>query len=176
MPKQRSRIFSWLSRWRTDELHGELTEIYIADAAGASMQRLDSVECTSDLGLAGDRYAEGRGHWKKTDGCQVTLITTAELKQAQRRGASAWGSGWHRRNLVISGIPLAALRRRRLKIGDVLFEYERLRPPCGYLDRIVSRGAAKALGKGGGVGLRVLTNGIIKSGDAVEVIVDPPDK
>ncbi|MCB1800656.1 MAG: sulfurase [Gammaproteobacteria bacterium] len=171
MPEQRSALFSWLHTWREDERRGHLRSIHVATAAGESMQSLDAVDCIAGVGLQGDRYAEGTGHWIKTDGCQVTLITTEELARSARRGAAGWEPGWHRRNLVIDGIPVAALRRSRLRIGAVIFEFHRLRPPCGYLDRIVSPGAAKALGKGGGVGLYVCNDGRIHRGDEVELLV-----
>lgn len=171
MPERRSALFSWLNTWREDERRGHLREIFIADAAGKAMQSVDAVDCIASVGLQGDRYAAGNGHWIKTDGCQVTLITQQELHLTQKRGAADWAPGWHRRNLVIDGIPAAALRRSRLRIGAVIFEFHRLRPPCGYLDRVVSPGAAKALGKGGGVGLRVCNHGRISCGDEVELMV-----
>ena len=172
MPERRSRLFSWLNDWRADELHGELLDIFVAPAAGEPMQRAVEVECLPGLGLAGDRYALGRGHWIETDGCEVTLITAEDLRRAARRGGIALDDGQHRRNLVVSGIPLAAFRRRRVCIGAVQLEFHRLRPPCGYLDRVYRPGAAKALGKGAGIGLRVLQGGWIRVGDPVEVIDD----
>lgn len=171
MPERRSALFSWLNTWRADECRGHLRSIHVAAAAGEPMRSLDAVDCIAGVGLRGDRYAEGAGHWIKTDGCQVTLITTEELARSERRGAAGWEPGWHRRNLVIDGIPVAALRRSRLRIGAVVFEFHRLRPPCGYLDRVVSPGAAKALGKGGGVGLHVCNDGRIRCGDEVELLV-----
>ena len=173
MPEKQSRLFSWLNTWRPDECRGQLREIYIAAASGDAMQALDAVDCIRGRGLQGDRYASGCGHWIATDGCEVTLITREELAYAQRFGAGQWPLGWHRRNLVVDGIPVAAMRRHRLRIGEVEFAFHRLRPPCAYLDRLVAPGcAAKALGKGGGVGLRVCRDGRIRCGDRVELIID----
>jgi len=172
MPRQRSALFSWLNRWYPDELHGNLRDIFIAPAAGAPMQRLREAHCLVGRGLAGDRYALGAGHWRQTDACEVTLVTEQDLQRAMRRGALGFGNGEHRRNLVISGIPLDALRRRQLRVGTVLFEFHRLRPPCAYLDRLLQPGAGKALGRGAGAGLRVLTEGVIRVGDRVEVLPD----
>ncbi len=172
MPERRSRLFSWLNDWSADELRGELLDIFVSPAAGEPMRRVAEVECLPGLGLAGDRYAAGSGHWIKSDGCEVTLITADDLRRAERRSGIELGDGQHRRNLVISGIPLAAYRRRWVRINSVLLEFHRLRPPCGYLDRVYRPGAAKALGKGAGIGLRVLQGGWIRLGDRVEV-VDP---
>ena len=175
MPEQVSRLFSWLNTWRKDELQGILVDIFIAASAGEPMQRVESCRCLAGKGLAGDRYALGKGHWIKTDGCEVTLITEADVDRAARRSNLSFADGEHRRNLVVRGIPLAAYHKRKLRIGEALFEFHRLRPPCGYLDRLVQRGVGKALGRGAGIGLRVLQDGEIRVGDPVEVLVDPAD-
>lgn len=173
VPVQAAGLFSWLRAWRPDELRGQLLDIFVAPHAGAPMQRLAEVECSPGFGLQGDRYALGRGHWIKTDGCEVTLITREDLQRAARRGPVDFAHGEHRRNLVISGIPLDAFRRNRVRIGPVLFEFHRLRPPCGYLDRLLEPGAGRALGRGAGIGLRVLEGGVIRLGDGVEVLLVP---
>lgn len=172
MPLRRSALFDWLNSWRDDELRGRLVDIFVAEAAGAPMRRLGEVACAVGAGLAGDRYAAGRGHWTRTDACQVTLVTVEDLRRAAARGPVSFAAGEHRRNLVIQGIPLDALRRHRLRIGEVAFAFHRLRPPCGYLDRLVQPGAGRALGSGAGVGLYVLSDGVIRVGDPVEVEVD----
>ena len=70
------------------------------------------------------------------------------------------------------GIALAAYHRRRVRVGEALLEFHRLRPPCVYLDRLLQPGAARALGKAGGIGLRVVEGGVIRVGDPVTVLVD----
>lgn len=175
MPLKQSALFSWLNVWRPEELEGVLEQIYIASEAGQTMRAIGEVACIAGGGLDGDRYAAGRGHWIRTDGCQVTLIAAEDIVRAQRRGGMPFDNGEHRRNLVVSGIPLAAYRNHRLTIGDVPFAFHRLRPPCGYLDRLLRPGAGKALGKGAGIGLKVLENGVIRVGDPVRVLADPPD-
>lgn len=170
MPEHHSRLFSWLNEWRSNELNGQLADIFVAVSAGAPMRRVEVADCIPGQGLAGDRYADGRGHWIKTDGCEVTLITREDLSHIARRSDIDFSAGAHRRNLVVAGIPLAAFRKRQVRIGEVLFEFHRLRPPCGYLDRLVGPGSAKALAGHAGIGLRVISSGRINVGDTVEVI------
>jgi MOSC domain-containing protein YiiM len=169
-------VFSWLKNWRSEQLNGTLTDIFVAQEAGAPMQRVTRIEALAGSGLAGDRYASGRGHWKLTDGCQVTLVTEADLSKAQRRSGISLIDGRHRRNLVVRGIPLDAFRHHRVRIGEVLFEFHRLRPPCGYLDRVSGPGVAKALGKGAGIALKVVQGGLLQVGDAVTVLKRPTQK
>jgi MOSC domain-containing protein YiiM len=170
MPKRTSRLFNWLNTWRDDELQGRLDAIYIAEAAAAPMRAVDACTCLAGRGLDGDRYASGAGHWIKTDGCQVTLVTAEDVARATARGPQAFLHGEHRRNLVVSGIPLDAYRHREVRIGQVRFGFHRLRPPCGYLDSLLQPGAGRALGRGAGIALRVLDDGIIRVGDPVVVL------
>ena len=174
MPETTSRLFSWLNTWRKDELQGSLVDIFVADAAGEPMRRIDQCTCEPGKGLLGDRYATQRGHWIKTDGCEVTLVTAEDLERANRQGVVSFRDGEHRRNLVVSGIPLPAYRRNQIRIGEVLFAFHRLRPPCGYLDRLLKPGAGRALGKGAGIGLKVVRGGAIRVGDPVMVLQPEP--
>ena len=167
-------VFSWLRQWRADQMRGTLAGIFVADDAGGAMRRVDEVEAIAEVGLAEDRYARGCGHWKRTDACQVTLIAEEDLRKAERRGGLSFADGQHRRNLVVRGIPLDAFRRRKVRIGQALFAFHRLRPPCGYLDRLLKPGAGKALGKGAGIGLSVIEGGVLRVGDRVLVIEEPP--
>jgi len=172
MPARTSGLFSWLNRWRADELQGRLVAIYVAGEAGAPMEWLAEARCLPGLGIDGDRYASGKGHWRKTDGCEVTLVRREDIERADRRSVSGFLDGQHRRNLVVEGIAMAAYRRRRVRIGEVLLEFHRLRPPCAYLDRLLQPGAARALGKAAGIGLRVIEGGAIRVGDPVSVLAE----
>lgn len=170
MPHRLSPLFSWLSQWRPDELEGTLTDIYFATSAGEPMRRVAEARAIPGAGLEGDRYASGSGHWRRTDACEVTLVDAADLQRAERRSGIPFGAGEHRRNLVVRGIPLDAYRDRRVRIGEVLLAFHRLRPPCGYLDRLLARGAGKALGRGAGICLRVIEGGLLRVGDTVQVV------
>lgn len=172
MPARTSRLFSWLNRWRADELQGHLVEIFVTGEAGAPMQRLAEARCLPGLGIEGDRYANGNGYWRKTDACEVTLVRREDVELADRRSVTGFLDGQHRRNLVVEGIPLAAYQRRRVRIGEVLLEFHRLRPPCAYLDRVLQPGAARALGTAAGIGFRVVEGGTIRIGDAVAVLAE----
>jgi MOSC domain-containing protein YiiM len=161
----------WLTGARAQP-EGALADIFVAADAGQPMRRLPEARALPGAGLEGDRYATGRGHWRRTDGCEVTLVATADLERAERRSGIAFADGEHRRNLVVRGIPLHAFRGREVQIGEVRLAFQRLRPPCGYLDRLLRPGAGKALGRGAGVCLRVVRGGVLRVGDAVRLL-DP---
>ncbi|ESQ15596.1 MAG: hypothetical protein N838_28920 [Thiohalocapsa sp. PB-PSB1] len=149
---------------------GRLMAIFIAERAGAPMRSCDTARAVVDAGLAEDRYAEGQGFWRLTDGCQLTLIHAEDLVRAERRHAVQLGAGQHRRNLVVQGLARADLRGRDVRIGEALLVWHRLRPPCGYLDRVSGKGMAKALGRHAGHCYRVREGGLIRVGDKVILV------
>jgi len=163
-------VFSWLGPWRPEQLRGTLMAIFVSEAAGAPMRSVPYARAVAGAGLEDDRYAKGLGHWIRTDACELTLASEEELCQAEHRSRLTLRDGAHRRNLVVRGLSLAACRRRHVRIGEVLTEFHRLRPPCGYLDRVTGPGTAKALGKAGGIGLRIIEGGVLRVGDEVRVI------
>jgi MOSC domain-containing protein YiiM len=159
-------------RDRRPRAPGRLSAIFTCPAAGAPVRSLAEAQVLTAKGLAGDRYALGRGHWHPVEACQLTLITEQELAWAERRAGRPLEPGFHRRNLVVAGLVPKHLREQRVQIGEALFVWHRPRPPCGYLDRVSGVGMARALGKGGGSCLRVLSGGLIRVGDPV-MVLDP---
>jgi MOSC domain-containing protein YiiM len=163
-------LSGWLRRLRGGARTGRLEAILVADAAGAPMRAVEVATACAGRGLDGDRYAAGTGWWRATDGCQVTMIHAEHLARAARRSGVAVTDGRHRRNLVISGLADAQLRERQLRIGEALFSWHRVRPPCGYLDQVAGRGTAKALGRHAGLCLKVVEGGVIRVGDEVKLV------
>lgn len=170
MKKASAGVFSWLRNWPPEQLQGTLCGIFVAPAAGATIRGVEAANAIAGSGLEGDRYAHGQGHWRLTDACQVTLIAAEDLAKAERESGLPFAHGEHRRNLVIRGIPMAALRNNDVRVGTALFRFHRLRPPCGYLERLLGQGAMQALRQRGGVGLTVVQGGAIRVGDKVTVV------
>jgi MOSC domain-containing protein YiiM len=150
-----------------------VTQIYIAPRAGAPMQRVHEIEAIAGGGLAGDRYLLGTGYYTPRNVCEVTLIEEEALERMDAEHGVAVSAGEHRRNLVTRGVRLPELRGRRFAIGGAVFEYDRSRPPCGYLERITQRGMARAMGEGAGICVSVVSGGILREGDALIVLAEP---
>lgn len=167
-------IFKWLSfNWDKHKVP-TLKAIFVAISAGEPMRSVDSTEAISNRGLQGDRYSEDKGHWKSIEGCQVTLISEHDLSHA-KKGTTAdfqkdLDKGSHRRNLVIDGLKTKKLEGKKFRIGKAVFSYDKVRPPCGYLDQVAGKGMCRALSHNSGVCIRVVSGGRIAVGDAVEII------
>jgi len=156
--------------WFSKSTPPQLTAIYISPSKGEDMQVLQHATAIKQRGLQGDRYWADKGQWIKTDGCQLTLITSFELARVQKRFSGSWSDGLHRRNLELSGLKPKQIMKRHLRIGEALCFVSKPRPPCLYIDKLIGNGMAKALGKDAGYCLEVVEGGVMRVGDPVTVI------
>lgn len=149
--------------------------IFIAHAAGSTMTRVSEIQAIPGLGLEGDRYATGAGYYSRHgDICEITLIEGEVLDEIAINDRMEIRHGEHRRNIVTRGLRLRELQGCRLKIDEVLLEFDRPRPPCSYVERLTELGMTAALGRGAGIGVRVLSGGILKAGAIIEVVAPFP--
>jgi MOSC domain-containing protein YiiM len=162
-------MFEFLNTPKPALLHS----IFIIKSAGQPVQPLDSIRAIENEGLQGDRYQTKQGYWDPVEGCQVTIITLHEINHAQKKAPVPLDLGQHRRNLVLTNIHPKKLVNRAIRIGEAVFEFEKPRPPCGYLDQLLKKGTAKALGNKSGFCFKVKQGGRLSVGD--EVILLPLD-
>jgi MOSC domain-containing protein YiiM len=129
----------------------------------APMAAVKQAEAIAGVGLAGDHYAS------KTNGKrQVTLIQLEHLDAvAKLVGRSGVEPGLVRRNIVVSGINLYALRDRKFRIGDVLLEGSGTCDPCSRMEEVLGEGGYNAMRGHGGITARILQAGHLDVGAAV---------
>lgn len=139
--------------------------IGVRPARDAPMEELERVRAEPGTGLEGDRFNGGLQSKR-----QVTLI--------QKEHLDAIGSLLHResiapaalrRNIVVSGINLLALKDKTFRIGDALLEYSGPCHPCSKMERALGPGGYNAMRGHGGITARVLEPGEIRVGDRVGV-------
>ncbi|MBB5036983.1 MOSC domain-containing protein [Prosthecobacter dejongeii] len=147
-----------------------LEALFISPARGLPMQRVSSILAVAGRGLEGDRYALGTGYYSGRYDCEVSLIEGEVLDRISQEDGVLMSGGEHRRNLVTRGLALRSLEGQRLRLGDVLLEYHRPRPPCDYLQRLTVPGMTKSLGRGAGIGMRVLEGGLLEVGMEIQII------
>jgi len=128
---------------------------------------VQAAEVLTDCGLAGDRFTEGGRKGAKR---QVTLIQGEHLPAlAHMTGHDRIDPALLRRNLVVSGINLLALKDREFRIGAVSFRYTGLCHPCSRMEEALGRGGYNAMRGHGGITAAVTSGGVIRLGDPVEV-------
>ena len=75
-----------------------------------------------------------------------------------------------RRNLVVSGINLLALKGAVFSVGDVVLEGTGICAPCSRMEEALGEGAYNAMRGHGGITASVLTPGKLAVGDEVKFI------
>ena len=144
---------------------GRVEWIGVRPARSVAMRALDAVVATAGAGLAGDRYAGGSG--KRG----ITLIQAEHLPAiAALSGHEAIAAATLRRNVVVSGLPLVALKGRRFRIGDVLLEGTDACDPCSRMEDALGLGGYNAMRGHGGLCARILEGGLIAVGDSVQPV------
>ncbi len=153
---------------------GRLEWIGLRPGRRQEIQVVSSALAVADRGLVGDHRTD------KTPGSarQVTLISTEFIEQiAHFTSCKLIEPSLLRRNLVVSGINLNALRHQRFGIGDALFEARALCHPCSRMEEALGPGGVAAMLGHGGLCLSILRGGKLHLGDAVSVMAegDTPD-
>ena len=149
-------------------MSGAVVKIFVAPAGGAAMQPVEEIHAVAGLGIEGDRYADRSGHWTEMDDeCQVTLIEVECLEEIRAQTGVNIEDGEHRRNIVTRGIQLDSLLGKRFQVGTAILEYDRPRPPCGYIEKLTEPGMTRALVGRGGICARVVGSGVIRASDPI---------
>lgn len=161
-------------------LCGRLLHILIADDAGESLRSLREAKAVAGRGLEGDRYFYARGTFNRKetqpDGRQLSLISQQGIETCRLRLGLAPEDedglpvATFRRNLVVAGVDLPSLMRRRFAVGPVVLRGLRPAPPCGYLKRHTGLDMMTGLKGFGGLRAEILEGGVLKTGDEVRPI------
>jgi MOSC domain-containing protein YiiM len=115
------------------------------------------------IGLAGDHYRSNRNGKR-----QVTLIQAEHLAViVALTGVGGLDPALLRRNLVVSGINLLALKDRRFQIGAAVLEGTGLAHPCSRMEEALGAGGYNAMRGHGGLTARIIVGGPIRVGDTV---------
>ena len=142
---------------------GRVEWIGIRPSRGESMMALASVQINPGTGLEGDRFS-GREESRR----QVTLIQQEHLAVIGAcLGQETIEPTLLRRNIVVSGINLLALKDKHFQIGDCVLEYTGPCHPCSKMERLLGAGGYNAMRGHGGITARVHEAGIIHQGDTV---------
>lgn len=147
---------------------GVLTWIGLRPAHRQNLTPVDEAEVILGAGLAGDHYSH-RGDGKRA----VTLIQAEHLPAvAAILGLAGVDPLQTRRNLVVKGLNLTALKDRRFAIGEAVFETTGECAPCFRMDENLGPGGFQAMRGHGGITARILRGGRIRVGDAVVALTE----
>ncbi len=144
---------------------GKVTWISVRPERRTPVKPLAEVEAIQNRGLAGDHY-KGTA----TSNRQVTLIQGEHLEAvASFMNIPNLDPGMVRRNIVVKGINLLALKDKQFYIGEALLEMTGLCHPCSLMEEVLGEGGYNAMRGHGGITARIIKSGKIRLGDEVYV-------
>jgi MOSC domain-containing protein YiiM len=147
---------------------GRVEAIIVRGPSRAPARRVAGTTAVAGIGLADDRLGQ-RGEAELSTR-QVTLIQAEHLPViAQLARVETVDPVGLRRNLVVSGINLLALKNARLEVGGALLEIVGPCQPCSRMEEAIGPGGYAAMRGHGGMTARVLVGGPIREGDPVRV-------
>lgn len=151
---------------RPPQIEGRVEAIVVRASPREVARTVGSTIALAGIGLEDDRLGQ-RGEAELSTR-QVTLIQAEHLSviAALARVERVDPVGL-RRNLVVSGINLLALKNSRLQVGGALLEIVGPCQPCSRMEETIGPGGYAAMRGHGGMTARVITTGAIHLGDIV---------
>lgn len=144
---------------------GQVQCIYTRAQRRETVSSVTDVDVTED-GLVGDHGRKGKR--------AVTLFQTEHLAViAALLGQEVSDARPLRRNLVVSGINLVALRGREISVGTCRLFVHGPCPPCSRMEETFGPGGYSAVRGHGGVYAEVTHHGHVAIGSTV--LLSPPD-
>lgn len=135
------------------------------------MRAVSEVQAVAGRGLEGDRYHDGTGtYFKPEPDCQVTLIEIEALEALEIDYQLTLPADQSRRNLLTRGIALNHLADKFFRVGEVQFCGHRLCEPCKHLEQVTGLAVRAGLVHRGGLRAEIVKGGLIRAGDAIELV------
>ena len=146
-------------------MHGTLEAIWVKRARKGVMDPADSARLVEDHGVEGNpRHGSRR---------QVTVISREAWDAMMRELDADVDPSARRANLLVNGVDLRDTRGRVLRVGECAIEIAGETRPCERMEEALPglRAAMSPEWRGGVFG-KVLVPGVVRVGDAVELLAD----
>lgn len=153
---------------------GRVTWIGLRPARRAPMTVVETAEIAAD-GLVGD-HARGASRAVTLLQAEHLAVIAAFLGHAATSGTgSGTGTGIRapvdpahlRRNIVVAGVNLLALRHREIRIGGAVLAVTGPAAPCSRMEETLGHGGYSAVRGHGGITASIVSAGQVALGDPV---------
>ena len=132
------------------------------------MRAVTQADLDVEIGLLGDHYASRMSRTR-----QVTLIQQEHIAAiASYLGLERIEPDRLRRNVVVSGINLLALKGQRLQLGSALLLATGECHPCSRMEEVFGPGGYNAVRGHGGITARIIGPGQVRVGDPIRRVDD----
>lgn len=141
---------------------GTIMAVCTSEIKGIQKAEADAVELRADWGIEGDAHA---GDWHR----QVSLLSYERIEEFKAKGADVV-NGSFGENVIVSGFDLKSLPvGTRFRSGDVLLELTQIGKTCHAHCAIYHR-MGDCIMPREGVFCKVLEGGVIRPGDAIDIV------
>ena len=141
---------------------GQVVAVCISENKGERKTPVQAVELRENHGIVGDAHA---GDWHR----QVSLLASESIDKMRKLGLDV-DSGDFAENITTSGIELVSLPiGTRLRVGETELEVTQIGKECHTRCAIYYQAGDCVMPKEG-IFARVITGGMIRPGDEVEVV------
>jgi len=145
------------------DIKGRVLSINISDKKGIVKTPIKEGLFIEDYGLKGDAHA---GDWHR----QVSLLGIESIRKMEKLGIEGLSPGVFAENITTEGIALHELPiGTRLSIGEVVLEITQIGKEC-HIGCAISQKVGKCIMPKEGIFAKVVKGGIIKEGDAIEIL------
>ena len=128
------------------------------------VQVVETITVSEKKGIVGDHYSGQSGNR------HVTLIQAEHIPAiAAFASRDTLDPALLRRNIVVSGLNLLALKDKQIQLGDVVLQITGQCHPCSKMETALGQGGYNAMRGHGGMTAKVINGGVIRVGDAVSV-------
>lgn len=142
---------------------GSVEWVGVRPAKDVPMETPQSVAASAGSGLEGDRF---RGRKNKRE---VTLIQGEHIDAVASMVGRPVKPAELRRNIVVRGVNLLALKGKQFIVGSAVLEYTGLAHPCSKMEAALGPGGYNAMRGHGGITACIVESGVIRTGDSVRV-------
>ena len=150
----------------TNTFQGKVDWIGISSGPRSEIKTQDTVRIVTG-GVEGDHHCRPTRQSKR----QVTLIQAEHIPVVETiLGRGKIDPLLLRRNLVVSGINLAALKYQTFQIGTAVLEGSGNCPPCSRMEENLGPGGYAAMLAHGGITAVVVSEGVVSLGDVVSAL------
>jgi MOSC domain-containing protein YiiM len=148
--------------------NGKLSWIGIRPTHQQAMIMPEKAILLKNKGIEGDHIAKGSNRKR-----QVTLIQEEHLPVVSELvNKNTVNPEFLRRNLVVGGINLLALKNEKFSIGECILEGTGLCHPCSRMEEALGTGGYNAMRGHGGITAIVISGGTITLGDSVSLLAE----
>ena len=144
---------------------GKVVWIGIRPERKSPLFEKDKVEAITDSGLKGDHYSGKKGSKR-----QITLIQKEHIDAISSYLLKEIHPGQLRRNIVVKGINLLALKDKQFMVGETLLKFTGECHPCSRMEENLGPGGYNATRGHGGITAQILKGGTISVNDTIKII------